>query len=183
MPCHAIAVATASFAVVSRLHPNRHPLGEGQLPLNAPSRSIESLEVVLARKAIFISKPTSYVNGYRLLVAASVDHHGFPGKHLRRGLCAFARAAQIRPIDIGPQHFAADPSAGLTLDPDAQIGPELLIDRAGFPKVADGCAAANGEALPIFDREAVQVGEQSIHAETLPVGNLFVNTSRLFTYR
>ena len=91
------------------------------------------------------------------------------------------RSAQILPINIGAQVFAADFSSGLPLDVDAERFAEKLPDRHPFSEVSDGRVATRRKRRLFVCRHAVEKCAKFFHAETLPHGKSQVNTFRLFT--
>ena len=60
-----------------------------------------------------------------------------PGQHSNAG-----GAAQVGPVDIGTEAFAADYACGLALDGDAKAFTDLLPRRNRFPQVAKRCATS-----------------------------------------
>ena len=95
------------------------------------------------------------------------------------GLAALS-SAQISPIDIRAQIFAAHRAKGFALKVDTKTFAELLTGRNAFSDVPDRCSAARREIILLLRRHAVDKFKQFVHAAMLPLGNLQSNTYGLF---
>ena len=94
------------------------------------------------------------------------------GRDVNKGLIPRpSRAANVGPVNVGPDSLTADFPGALTLHVDGDGFADLLLGRDGLPEISDSGSALSGEPLLLVGGEFVQVRPDAFHAPTLPVGN------------
>lgn len=82
-----------------------------------------------------------------------------------------ASHAQIGPVHVGAQVFAAHSAAGLPVYLDAQAFTQALPLADGLAQVSLGRVATLYKPLSRCFLQAIEIGEEFFHAQILPSGN------------
>lgn len=87
------------------------------------------------------------------------------------------RAADIVPIRIAAQVVESDRTGRLAVDVDAEGFAESLSGRCSLAQIPDRRSAAFREIGLFIGCQAVEVGDQLVHTDTLLFSNVEVNHS------
>lgn len=79
--------------------------------------------------------------------------------------------AQVGPVDVGAQVFAAHSAAGLPVYLDTQTFTQPLPTTNGFAQVSLGRVATLYELLSRSFLQTVEIDKEFFHAQILPIGN------------
>lgn len=94
------------------------------------------------------------------------------GLSKRPGAPAVRGAAEICPVDIRPEVFAANLCAALSFDDDDKRLAKLPLRGDGLSQISDSGAAPPREGGLLDGGEGIQVLPQGLHGATLPVCKL-----------